>query len=221
MGSQNGKLHVLIPGGMFPSDVIFSTNDKTQWTLVGTILYATSLAFSKLSILLFYLRLSPQTWFRICIWLLVASVIIYATVYNLISMFGCSPIAATWDLSLMPGASCMNQLTKYMALSILNIIIEVFTLVLPIPIIAGLQMPKRQKVSVCGIFATGGLYVINAPNKIVLLTAYAVFARSPSEERRSYSPSWCRLTIHGMRWNSFSGASQRSMPVFSVHVLLL
>ncbi|KAL6161822.1 hypothetical protein ACJQWK_08444 [Exserohilum turcicum] len=66
-----------------------------KWTLVGTILYATSLAFSKLSILLFYRRLSPHTWFRRCVWLLIAIVVLYATVYNFISIFGCTPIAAT------------------------------------------------------------------------------------------------------------------------------
>jgi hypothetical protein len=51
----------------------------------------------------------------------------------------------------------MNQLTKYMALSVLNIVIDVITLVLPIPVVARLQMSRRRKITVCGIFATGGL----------------------------------------------------------------
>ncbi|KAF1933885.1 uncharacterized protein M421DRAFT_388187 [Didymella exigua CBS 183.55] len=49
----------------------------------------------------------------------------------------------------------MDQLTKYMALSILNIIIDVFTLVLPITVTERFQMPRIQKISVCAIFATG------------------------------------------------------------------
>jgi hypothetical protein len=57
----------------------------------------------------------------------------------------------------MPEASCLDQFTKYMALSVLNIIIDALTLALPIPVIAGLQMSKRRKLSICGIFATGGL----------------------------------------------------------------
>jgi hypothetical protein len=91
------------------------------------------------------------------VWILIACVVTYATVYDLVSIFGCRPIAATWDLTLLPGATCMDPSTKYMALSVLNIIIDVFTLVLPIPIIARLRMPRRQKITVCGIFATGGL----------------------------------------------------------------
>ncbi len=106
---------------------------------------------------MFYLRLSPHSWFRVSVWILGAIVIVYAAVYNLISIFGCRPLAATWDLRLLPAATCIDQSMKYMALSVFNIIIDVFTLVLPIPVIARLQMPKRQKMSVCAIFATGSL----------------------------------------------------------------
>ena len=79
---------------------------------------------------------------------LVATVIVYVTVYDLISIFGCRPIAVSWGLRLVPSATCMDQLTKYMALSVLNTIIDVLTLELSIPIIARLQMPRRQKISV-------------------------------------------------------------------------
>jgi hypothetical protein len=77
------------------------------------------------------------------------------TVYDLISIFGCRPLAASSDLRLLSSATCIDQLTKYIALSVLNIIYDVFTLVLPLPVIARLQMPLRQKLSVCAIFATG------------------------------------------------------------------
>jgi hypothetical protein len=119
--------------------------------------YSLSLAFSKISILLLYLRLSPVRWFRVLVWLLLCVVVTYALVYNIISVFGCRPIAATWDLKLLASAKCMDQLTKYMALSILNIIIDVFELLLPIPVVLPLQMPLKQKLSICLVFATGVL----------------------------------------------------------------
>ena len=120
-------------------------------------MYTTSLALSRLSILSFYLRLTPQKWFRISVWILITCVVVYIVVFDLLSIFGCRPLAATWDRRLMSGANCMDQLMKYMAFSLINIIIGFLTLMLPIPIIAGLQLPRRQKISVCGIFATGGL----------------------------------------------------------------
>ena len=141
------------------------------YTLAGTMVYSLSLAFSKISILFLYLRLSTVRWFRILVWILLGIVISYAVIYNLMSLFGCKPIAATWDLSLAPTAKCLDQLTKYEALSILNIIvcimtptpetatnslqIDIFELVLPIPIVVPLQMSNRQKISVCLMFATG------------------------------------------------------------------
>ena len=119
--------------------------------------YSLSLAFSKISILFLYLRLSTVRWFRILVWILLGIVVSYAVIYNFMSVFGCKPIAATWDLSLLATAKCFDQLTKYLALSILNIIIDVLELILPIPIVLPLQMSNKQKFSVCLVFATGVL----------------------------------------------------------------
>ena len=93
------------------------------YTLAGTMVYSLSLAFSKISILFLYLRLSTVRWFRILVWILLGIVISYAVIYNLMSLFGCKPIAATWDQNLAATAKCLDQLTKYEALSILNIIV--------------------------------------------------------------------------------------------------
>ncbi|KAF2440319.1 hypothetical protein P171DRAFT_524396 [Karstenula rhodostoma CBS 690.94] len=138
------------------------------YTLAGTMVYSLSLAFSKISILFLYLRLSTVRWFRLLVWILLGIVIAYAIIYNLMSLFGCRPIAASWDLSLATTAKCLDQLTKYMALSVLNIIIDVFELVLPIPIVVPLQMSNRQKASVCLMFATG-IFVCAAALKRTLL----------------------------------------------------
>lgn len=72
-------------------------------------------------------------------------------------MFGCRPLAASWDVKLLSSANYIDQLTRYMALSVLDIVIDVFTLVLPIRVIAWLQMPLRQKIGICAIFATASL----------------------------------------------------------------
>lgn len=68
----------------------------------------------------------------------------------------------------------MNQLTKYMALSVLNIIIDVATLALPIPIIVGLQMPMRQKITICRIFGTGAFVCAVAIRRTTLLPSLMV-----------------------------------------------
>ncbi|CAI6287712.1 unnamed protein product [Periconia digitata] len=139
------------------------------YTLCSTIVYATSLIFTKISILLFYLRLSPQLWFRVAVWILIGITSCYGLMYNLLSIFACKPIAATWNLALMPQAECVGVLPKYMALSILNIVIDVLTLILPIPVVWKLQMSLRQKLSIILVFMTGGLVCIIAIRRTILL----------------------------------------------------
>jgi phosphotransferase system glucose/maltose/N-acetylglucosamine-specific IIC component len=118
---------------------------------MGTILYVTSLVFTKLSILLFYLRLSPRRWFHTLVWILIAVVVAYVLVYDITNIFVCRPIAASWDLRLVPTAIRMDRLTKYMTLSVLNIVIDMLTLILPILIVTRLQRAFRQKISVCAV----------------------------------------------------------------------
>jgi len=94
---------------------------------------------TKVSLHLFYLRLSLQPRFRALVWILFGITVTYGMVYNLLSIFACKPVAATWDLTLMPEAKCVHVLTKYMALSVLNIIIDVLTVARPISVVLKLH----------------------------------------------------------------------------------
>ena len=125
-----------------------------QYAIAGTCLYALSVCFAKLSILIFYLRLSPQQWFRTLVFLLIGAVGSYTVVYIILNVFPCRPIAAAWNLDI-EDAKCIDPWNAYWALSILNILMDVATLVLPIPVVVKLNIPIRQKVSLCFLFATG------------------------------------------------------------------
>jgi hypothetical protein len=114
---------------------------------------------TKVSIYIFYLHLLPQQRIHALVWILFGITVTYGMVYNLLSIFACKPVAATWNLALMPEAKCVDVLTKYMVLSVLNIIIDVLTVVLPIPVVLKLQMPFRRKLSVILVVMTGVLYV--------------------------------------------------------------
>lgn len=110
--------------------------------------------FSKLSILFFYLRLSPQAWFRWCTYALISASIIYSLAYVFLNIFPCQPIEAIWDFTI-ENATCLDPWSAYWALSILNIVMDVCTLLLPVPVVVPLQMEKRQKLSLLLLFATG------------------------------------------------------------------
>jgi hypothetical protein len=133
-----------------------NTSNLCQFTICATICYTLSISFSKLSILALYLRLSPARWFRTLVCGLIGIVSAYSVAYLLISIFGCTPVAASWDLSI-PSPKCVDTLTSYMVLSIANIVMDCCTLALPIPVVLPLQMARRQKASLILLFATGGL----------------------------------------------------------------
>jgi hypothetical protein len=75
-----------------------------------------------------------------------------ALVFPLI--FPCRPFKKTWDVSVLEG-SCIDRTPIYMATAVLNMVTDIMLLVLPIPMIAKLQMPRRQKAGIICIFGVG------------------------------------------------------------------
>lgn len=122
------------------------------------IFYMLSSDLAKISLLFLYLRISPDQKFRIVVKTLVASFALYAIIYAMISIFGCRPIAASWDLELMASEGrCVDKAGFFLAASVANIVMDLAILIIPIPIVIPLQIPRQQKVSLLLLFATGGL----------------------------------------------------------------
>lgn len=85
---------------------------------------------------------------------LIGAVSCYSVIYVFFNIFPCRPVAAAWDLNI--GESrCVDAWNAYYALSILNILMDVATLVLPVPVVVGLNISARHKVSLILLFATG------------------------------------------------------------------
>ncbi|KAL4929380.1 uncharacterized protein BDV17DRAFT_290699 [Aspergillus undulatus] len=124
------------------------------FTLVTTIFYAWAVILSKLSILAFYLRLSPQNWFRILVFTLMGIAACYVMVYTFLFIFRCKPLAQNWDITITSG-TCINTEIIMTVLSVANIVMDVLTLLLPIPVIMNLKMRLAQRISVILIFSSG------------------------------------------------------------------
>jgi len=74
-----------------------------------------------------------------------------------LGMFGCHPIRANWDVNLDPITNCVNQRAEYIGTSIPNILADVAFLCLPVYPVWHLQMSRRSKSAVFGMFLLGGL----------------------------------------------------------------
>ncbi|KAF7536108.1 hypothetical protein G7054_g4835 [Neopestalotiopsis clavispora] len=120
------------------------------------ILYAVGLAISKISILLFYLRVFPQQTFRYMVFVMISLNAMYAIGFSLAVILQCSPVDGAWrSWDGEYKAKCFN--VNYLGWSGAgaNIFFDVTTLILPLPVLAQLTMSTRKKLQVFSMFAVG------------------------------------------------------------------
>lgn len=113
-------------------------------------------SFAKISLLVFYLQLSPQRWFRLSCWATLGLIIGYSVGIFFSLLFACSPIAMSWDVGITEG-SCINRPTLYIATAVANILSDIILFILPIPMVIKLQIPLMQKIGLGFIFTVGSL----------------------------------------------------------------
>ncbi|KAK8065069.1 hypothetical protein PG997_011816 [Apiospora hydei] len=131
-------------------------NGYALYAVIETCFYTLSVGFAKLSILCFYLQLSPEEWFRWSTVGLIGAVAVFSITYACVNLFPCQPVAASWNFNI-EGAKCVDTWGGYLALSILNILIDVATLSIPVPILLPLQITVRQKISLIALFGAGAI----------------------------------------------------------------
>ncbi|KAF5718549.1 integral membrane protein PTH11 [Fusarium mundagurra] len=129
-----------------------------QTSIGATLTYAASISLAKLSVLSFYLRISPDRFVRRAVHVLMALVCSYTFVYVCLAVFRCHPVSAGWDLTIE--GKCIGLDTLVIFLAICSVVVDTFVLLLPIRIVQPLQIPTRQKISLAVLFATGGVIIV-------------------------------------------------------------
>lgn len=138
------------------------------------IVYYLSLGLTKTSILLQYRRVFSTPKFRIACYTVLAVVIIYTIWTEFGSIFACLPVRAFWTKE--QPSKCINQFSMCKLMTTMsvgfvpvaksvigftnagiNILTDFAIIILPIPVIQSLNLARRQKQALIGIFAIGGL----------------------------------------------------------------
>ncbi|EKG19959.1 hypothetical protein MPH_02787 [Macrophomina phaseolina MS6] len=128
--------------------------DLSKYLYVSVIFYNGAVGLVKISILLQYIRIfatkKMQTACRI--------VLVLNTMFTLetviISVFDCTPIPYFWDKSI-EGGHCVDFGAMWFSHASVNIAFDLVIVVLPMPVINSLNLPRRQKIALMGIFALG------------------------------------------------------------------
>lgn len=129
--------------------------------IAGPILFNSATMFTKLSLGLFYLRISP---FKIGFRIAVYTVMLISVINSMLNAFGftwvCQPIQKYWDFSIVTGR-CINLNQYFLATACINAGADLTLLVLPIFILHKLHLPLRRKIGAASLLMTGSLYVLN------------------------------------------------------------
>jgi hypothetical protein len=140
-----------------------SADVKPEWRLplkraeyVFSISYNPVLMATKSSILILYLRMSPANlFFRYASIFLLILVNTAGIVLTFLNIFQCSPVSAALHIVSADEAKCINLVYLYLCSAPVNVITDLAIVLLPLPILTGIRMERKQKYVVVGTFCTG------------------------------------------------------------------
>ncbi|KAF3396781.1 hypothetical protein DPV78_008185 [Talaromyces pinophilus] len=133
------------------------------WIYIVGAVYNPILAIVKLSVLVFLLRLaSTKNEVRYSVWIVAGFNVAEMIAVFLVVIFQCNPIAANWDPALAATAKCVNQSAFGLTTGGLTILTDLFTLAIPIYVFVTLQIHRKTKIALIGVFLLGfGVTVVS------------------------------------------------------------
>jgi fucose permease len=138
------------------SIVHFESLRKAEYAF--SVLYNPSLMLTKTSIIVFYLSVMSKDVdpvFKWSNWLTLAVVNIAGLALTLLNMFQCRPVGAALRYPTPANAKCTDIVTLYLSSAPVNIITDLAILFLPMPILTGMRLPKKQKIILIVTFSFG------------------------------------------------------------------
>lgn len=124
------------------------------------ILYGTAISTVKFSILWFYWQLfatsGSATHNKRIIQVAAFTCIVWFLVTTFVFIFQCTPIHAYWDEIRQP-PHCMDMTKLLFGYELTNLLLDIFILCIPMPIVWQLNLKPSKKISLLGILSLGAL----------------------------------------------------------------
>lgn len=150
---QLGRHTVDVPPSLLQGEMLTEAIDGYFYMLAITL--------AKLSLLVFLYRIfSIDRGFRYTSWIVGVLISVWAIISVGLAMFSCRPVAAAWDLKLRMDPDTVCKPENYDVINVFgfcNILADFALLVMPMPMLWGLQMKLAKKLGVAVVFASGAL----------------------------------------------------------------
>ena len=127
--------------------------------------------FTKVSILLFYLRIFQSRGFKRACHTLIGVVVLVGTTILLCQLLQCLPVQSNWNKNIR-NAKCININALTYSYAALNIMQDILILALPLPWIFPLKLELHQKIGVLIMFQIGVFACITAMIRLRFLTQF-------------------------------------------------
>jgi hypothetical protein len=134
-----------------PDEKIFTL--RTFWLVQMT--YKVSLQATKISLILFYVRIFHHiAWFKKISYATIGFLLVYLVTTTITSIVQCQPIAGAWNRQLA-NVQCIELLKFFVFNGAVAVLTDVIVLILPLPLVWGLQLPLGQKLALIPVFGIG------------------------------------------------------------------
>lgn len=123
---------------------------------VGQPTWAASNTCVKFSILHLYMEIFPSKRLRnFCVGTMIVTGLYFVSVL-LETFLLCSPVQFNWDKTIS-GSCNEHSMAAYIMAGVTNLVIDVFIVVLPMPVLWKLRLPLPKKIAVISMFSLGAL----------------------------------------------------------------
>ncbi|KAF1978684.1 hypothetical protein BU23DRAFT_450048 [Bimuria novae-zelandiae CBS 107.79] len=149
--------YVVVGGGRHSFYLGLQAANVAKWSTIAQIPSVFSLMFTKVSIAVMLMRISPSRRLRWVMWSLVVVVVSVSVIEVITMTAGCRPFEANWNYALGRRGCWPKSVLQGMnyLLSVTNIVSDFIYITFPIYVIWNLKITNRQKFAISGIVALG------------------------------------------------------------------
>lgn len=166
--------------------------EALKWFYVAQLLYKVASVSTKISILVFYVRIFTTRNFKIAASITGGVVIAYSVGSICATIWQCNPIAKSWNKNL-PG-KCIQIGDVWYSTSVMAIVTDLAIIGLPIYQLKRLQLPMGQKIGLSFMFSLG-LFVVSCTIVRMIVVGPAVTAKDTMYYQCT-SNSWTFLEVN-------------------------
>jgi len=135
-----------------------------QITFVTLIIYQFALCLTKISILVFYLRVFPGRREKWMAWSTIICVAAYGLPLIVTDIRQCNPVTQG---NFFDGGVCLSPMPVLIASTVLHTTTDAWIIVMVIPVVLTLQIPPRQRWALMGVLSIGIFIILASIGRIV------------------------------------------------------